>query len=71
LRNYLFILFQENWLHVVLSRVKQLSGLSFTMNIDSDLKKYSLAPVLQDLIDILGHLLPLDIDYAYFNIPSH
>jgi hypothetical protein len=60
--------YRKNWLYVVLSRVKQLSGLVLAKKNDSDLQKYALAPDLIALIDNLLPLLPSDIDYTYFNI---
>jgi hypothetical protein len=62
--------YRKNCLYVVLSRVKQLSGLILAKKIDSDLQKYALAPDLIALIDLLLHLVPSDIDYSYFNIPN-
>jgi hypothetical protein len=64
------VCYQKNWLHVALSRVKQLKGLILARKIDSNLDKYVDAPALQVLKQNLQHLLPLDIDYLYFIHPN-
>ena len=53
----------RNWPYVVLSRVKNYSGLYLRKKIDTDLAKYALDKDLVTLLEYLETLSPQQIDY--------